>query len=100
LIRKNTCMSLWSFQGARGLEPAVPRRSHCRLQGRDQFARAWTGTARSLKTQQRDLVQAALRRLALPSRGRHWFQASPVSGRTRDRINPVPTHRRTGRLPG
>jgi hypothetical protein len=39
LIRKNTCMSLWSFQGARGLEPAVPRRSHCRLQGRDQFAK-------------------------------------------------------------
>src|SRR5690242_20306822 len=26
LIRKNTCMSLWSFQGARGTTPTVPRR--------------------------------------------------------------------------
>src|SRR6185312_4099335 len=59
LIEKNTCIPLWSFQGARGTRPPNEKNRP---------------GGRSLKTQQQDaLVEVDI------------FQASPVSGRSTKR---------------
>jgi hypothetical protein len=60
LIRKNTCMPLWSFQGARGTLPPTRRRPRCPSEDHSPLEAEPVSQSSTACA-----VQAALRRLAL-----------------------------------